>query len=527
MEPYRIIVVDDEDDIRSRIAGLVETRPDFSVVGEAANGFDALELAQKVNPHILITDIRMPFIDGLELMRQVRRDAPGVRFIVVSGFDEFDYAREAIKLGVSAYLTKPIKPTELFDVLDKVVKDLEGEELSQSEAEQLQKLYQKSVPLLIEQYINELLSGSTSHGQEALLAHNISFDTPYVVVSLRMRNQGLHSFSQQSEKSKLLVRDRVDSILKSADIDFVSTNTQNLLVYIIYIEGEKTAAESLSDSLALAVKLSAKFAHTDIAIGVSHPHIGASQLAEAFSQSEQALNAEAFVEADGVIYYDDLKTTRGATPSQGLSREEVHALDHVIRTGSASDIQEAFAQLKKRSRQIDCRVMAFHMGHVLFSFANALDIPIYTAIDGDPTIYLLNFIDMDAMLNWVEQMVIKLKSYGEAQKVSHVQEIVDGALEYIRANYQNSYLALEEVADSQGVSVSYLSTLLKRRGTSFLKYLTDIRIAHAKELLSLTGYRMIQIAELCGYNDAYYFSHSFKKYEGVSPRVYREQLSEK
>lgn len=105
---YKILLVDDEDEIRGRIASLIDQQSGFAVVGKAGNGHDAYELVEEIRPDVVLTDIKMPFVDGIELARMLKRDYPTVKVAFITGYDEFKYAQEAIELDVISYLMKPL-----------------------------------------------------------------------------------------------------------------------------------------------------------------------------------------------------------------------------------------------------------------------------------------------------------------------------------------------------------------------------------------------------------------------------------
>ena len=126
-DPYKIILVDDEDEVRGRISSKISDDSGFVVAGTAGNGYDALELIEKLSPQVVLTDIKMPYIDGIELAEIIRRDYPTVRIGFITGYDEFDYARQAIKLGVRSYLTKPLTQEDISEFLRKLKVELDDE----------------------------------------------------------------------------------------------------------------------------------------------------------------------------------------------------------------------------------------------------------------------------------------------------------------------------------------------------------------------------------------------------------------
>lgn len=183
---YRMILVDDEDDVRGRILSKINPESGFDVVGKAGNGYDALELIEKYKPHVVLTDIRMPFINGIELARIVRRDFPTTKVAFISGYDEFDYAREAIELNVVSYLMKPVTSEDIDEFLKKLKISLDQEFDFLSNTKLIQQKYNDSIPMLINSYLSsyrnkrELSEDDISHLEQ----YNIDFSNGNYLVGI-------------------------------------------------------------------------------------------------------------------------------------------------------------------------------------------------------------------------------------------------------------------------------------------------------------------------------------------------------
>ena len=166
MDPYRVLLVDDEEDIRVGISRKMDWAGlGFSLVGEAENGQDALEMAEQLRPDVVLTDIKMPFMDGLELCRILTQRLPAAKFVVFSGFDDFEYAKQAIRMNVSEYILKPINAPELSEVLRKLRGQLDTERAQRQDLEILRSRYEESLPVLRELFYAHLLEGRIPAGQ--------------------------------------------------------------------------------------------------------------------------------------------------------------------------------------------------------------------------------------------------------------------------------------------------------------------------------------------------------------------------
>ena len=156
-----MIIVDDEEEVKNRIVSKIPVDFGFEIVGLASNGYDALELIERVRPNVVITDIRMPFIDGIQLSKIIRREYPKTKIAFISGYDEFSYAKEAIELDVVSYLSKPITEKEVLSFLTKLKSKLDEEFQTLFNQERLDRMYQSNLPALIENQFNSLLHLTT------------------------------------------------------------------------------------------------------------------------------------------------------------------------------------------------------------------------------------------------------------------------------------------------------------------------------------------------------------------------------
>ena len=167
MELYRIILVDDEEEVRkSMIKKLDWEAAGFQVVGDAENGQEALEMIEQLEPDVLMTDIRMPYMDGLELVRRIRQKYPSMKVLIFSGFDDFEYAQQAITLNVTEYILKPVNVEELTEILSRVKIKLDQEIEERRNVDRLRERYQHSLPILREVFLNDLVRGNVQEGQE-------------------------------------------------------------------------------------------------------------------------------------------------------------------------------------------------------------------------------------------------------------------------------------------------------------------------------------------------------------------------
>lgn len=193
---YKIILVDDEDEVRGRISSKISAESGFEVVGTAGNGYDALELIEKYVPHVVLTDIKMPYIDGIELARIIRRDWPTIKIGFITGYDQFDYAREAVQLGACTYLTKPLTQDDISSCLVSLKQDLDTEYTENYNRERIAQRYQQYLPLLVDNwFVSVLASGKAANPDDIaqLRQYGVSLDdSAYIAACIRVERDVEH-----------------------------------------------------------------------------------------------------------------------------------------------------------------------------------------------------------------------------------------------------------------------------------------------------------------------------------------------
>jgi len=532
-ELYRMILVDDEDEVRGRISSKISNESGFQVVAAAGNGYDALELIEKHKPHVVLTDIKMPFVDGIELARTIKRDFPTTRIAFITGYDEFEYAREAVELHVTSYLTKPVTQSDISGFLDKLKVELDNEFKEKYNLDMLRKRYEQSIPLIIDNYFTSYLISSQSgktEDIENLRQYGIFLDDRKFITAFVQTERGQdHHDVVEYEKLKLSVRSVIQSILERHDYSYYSFHFNNGIVLVIK-NNSLNFMKKVDSVFYEMVKMVEQYLSIAIDIGVSNQHIGFSKLRTAYQESEQALGFSRFLNAGRIVYIDQLEKDRPKVLT--LSDTDINDIVYNMKFGSDQEIRNVMESLKlnalKDSKSItNFRPYIIAMVNVLVNFSESIGVDLDEVLGEDVLEKITRFRNLEQMFDWVLSVIIKLREMNLKNKMSNSQKMLDNAINFMERNYTDTTISMESVCDEMGISISYLSLLFKKeKQTTFVKYLTMIRLEKAKELLGMTGEKIIDIAGKCGYNEVYYFSHSFKKYTGVSPKKYREELKE-
>jgi len=530
---YKMILVDDEDEVRGRISSKISKESGFQVVAAAGNGYDALELIEKHNPHVVLSDIKMPYIDGIELARTIKRDFPTTRVAFITGYDEFEYAREAVELHVTSYLTKPVTQNDISGFLDKLKVELDNEFKEKYNLHILRKRYEQSIPLIIDNYFTSYLVSSQSgkaEDIENLRQYGIYLDDREFITAFVQTERGQnHKDVVEYEKLKLSVRSVIQSILERHEYPFYSFHFNNGIVLVIK-DNSLNFMKKVDSVFYEMVKMVEQYLNVSIDIGVSNRHSGFSELRKAYQESEQALGFSRFLNAGRIVYIDQLEKDRPSVLT--LSNTDINDVVYNMKYGSDQEIRSVMESLKLNALR-DCKSITnfrpyiIAMVNVLVNFSESIGVNLDEVLGEDILETMTRFRNLEQMFDWVLSVILKLREMNLKNKMSNSQRMLDSAINFMERNYADTTISMESVCDEMGISISYLSLLFKKeKQTTFVKFLTMIRLDKAKELLGLTSEKIIDIAGKCGYNEVYYFSHSFKKYTGVSPKKYRDELKE-
>lgn len=518
-ELYKMILVDDEDDVRGRILSKIKPELGFEVVGKAGNGFDALELIETHRPHVVLTDIKMPFINGIELARTIRRDYPTTKVAFISGYDEFEYAREAIELNVVSYLMKPITSADIDDFLKKLKISLDQEFEFLQDSNSLESRYKESIPILVNSYLNSYIQKKELSIEDIQKLENYGLELSkgtYVVGSISMTGDDI-------EESKIFIKTMVDKVFNTFDhcINFL---TPDHVVFIIKDKRIKAARE-LDLQLFEILKYAEEYRDLPIQIGVSKVFEDFKDFPMRYLDSNQAVRHSKYFNMGQIIYYEDIEDIE--IRNVMFEEKDLSEFEYQLKYGDKKIIREILYRLlsafdSKERIVLDHRVFNLKITNAILDFSSNLNIN-YADVSEEGILDHLNKInDQEEFVEYIMKIILRIRELNVKTQVNKTERIIASAIKYLDDNYKDPTISLETVSEELNISVSYLSMLLsKLKGITFNKYLIKVRMEKAKELLKFSNEKVINIATMCGYNEVYYFSHSFKKFTGMSPKEFR------
>ena len=516
---YRVIIVDDEPMIRRGLRETIEWDAlGLEVAGEAANGIEALKLIRAIRPEILITDIRMPEMDGLQLVQEVKKLDFDLKITILSGYSDYSYLKTAIQLGVDNYLLKPIDNDELISNLKNAVSEIEKE---------------AAIDLHIRQG-SELLRSNTLR---RLVAGNISLDelkekADFLNLSiLAVRYMcAVCSLSRQipADRREQLFRSMMNSVGDSFPGGrlFAFIDGDGSLALLAACDGAPKDETGLKGALDAIVARAAGQDDLALMIGVGQPVEHVSEIPDSYQSAKGSLEYGAIMKNSGVIWYDSVP--EASLPVRAFDRIDLEKLKGFIRRGQREAMQtylddeldDLIAQYAPSIKQVQNLLMHIAVRvtdcfREIYGSMNAFREPEH--FDFAQLFTLRRFSDMR---QWLYKLFDELFSQNEAV-MGKGSSLVGMAVAYIAEHYREG-VTLKQVAADCHINTSYLGQIFRKEtGSAFTDYVNTLRIQEAQRLLANPTLKVYEVAERVGFTDYHYFLKIFKKVTGFTPKDLR------
>ncbi|MDA3850950.1 MAG: helix-turn-helix domain-containing protein, partial [Spirochaetaceae bacterium] len=395
--------------------------------------------------------------------------------------------------------------------------------------EKLKKGYQESLPLLLDNYFTSLLvSGDQKGNDDAqwLERYGISLeDREYLCVRVQLERDEINRDVMDFQKLKLSLRSSLQSILERYDFHHYSFLFNNGIVLLIK-EKQPGFLQEIDRVFNEMVKIAQRFLSARINIGISRTYRGLRNLRHAYAEAEKALGQSQFMNS-GRIVYADAPASHEHSPVI-ISPEELRALEQLLKFGEEQEIRQRLKGIRGQAESnggANLQIFYISLVQLLIQYAQTMESDIPQLLGGDIFQILQGFSSLSSFFEWFESLLFQLREQNLSRRSKGSQSRLDRITLYMGEHYHQPEITMERVSEELGISVSYLSQLFKRHlNTSFVKYLTGIRMEKAREILTHRDDRIVEVASQCGYKDVYYFSHSFKKAVGVSPKKFREEI---
>lgn len=522
---YTVLLVDDEEEVIQVIMKKIDWEGlGFSVIGYANNGVKALEMVEEYQPDVVMTDIRMPYMDGMELAHRIREEFPGTKILIFTGFDEFEYAKEAVHLEVEEYILKPVNSVEMTKVFGQMKAKLDQEISEKRNTEILQKYYMDSLPILQANFYTTLIEGRIHENElsKYLSDYQISFSGPYYCCLVIHTSSGQIPGDMNPLLLAISVQRQAEERLKKRWNAKCFSYLGNA-VMIAQLKSRNEASE-LTDESDRFCKYAQRIIGAVVTVGVGQVCENILEMSQSYSSAREAVSYRAIYGASRAINIKEIAPQEKGEAD--AADDEIMALFKAIRMGSESDVTRSVDRYMEhlafveKSRQ-NYHIAVIELAGALYRFSAGNDI-----VAGDIRNLYGSLLDMEPekLRKWLVETCLSFRENLISARSRSTKSYVLKGQEYVRDNYANAELSLDHMCDVLNVSNSYFSTIFKREtGTSFIGYLTDYRMEQAARLLLETNEKNYIIAKKVGYLDPNYFSYVFKRAFGVSPSKYRAE----
>jgi two-component system response regulator YesN len=538
MDRYKIMIVDDEDEVRQGMMDLIPwSSLGYEFTGAASNGQEALDLCQQCRPDVIICDINMPIMDGLEFAEIVMKQMPQVKLIFLTGYDEFDYAQQAVKLNVDDFLLKPLTPDEMTQLLLRVKEDLDREIREKQDLQQIKLKLKESLPLLRERYLIQWVTGRVPYKKvlKSLESVGVTIEQQYwTVFVLHIEPLPTQSFRIDEELLTFAITNIGEEWIKdSFDAGYVWVNAMDQPVFVIssrFTNVQESEVRFMNSADQIRKTLE-KYLKVTVTVGAGRS-TRPENLPVCYKEALRALEYRFLLEESQVLFIKDLEQRK----SEQQSSEQISFLiDRIVnRIKVASEveltqwIEELFVEF--RSSPLSVELYKVHLIELVILLSKSFYEHIGSMSkteDGllHPILHLLQYSTLTQMKQYIEEVCLSIVRGVAGQREHFYEDVVEKAILFLNENYEDPHLSIQVICDHLHLSSSYFSLIFKKEtGETFVEYVTGIRLEKARELLRTTTLKAYEIAERVGFNNIHYFSMVFKKVVGVAPSEYRKQF---
>lgn len=543
MNEIKVFLVEDEMVIRRGIKNSIDWEKEgYIFCGEASDGELAYPMIIKEKPDILITDIRMPFMDGLELCKLVKEELPNIKILILSGYDEFDYAKEAIRLGVTEYLLKPISSGKLLEALNGVSESIRREKEDKDLVRKYMEEMRENTEHEKQKFFEQMIAGNLS------MADALETGKKYEMsLSAGMYNLLLFRFTlgEENRKSGELLGEAEYAIEKLTErLEYVFEFQRGVegWAFLLMADNEEQMSErvkELSKDLEEIMKNYSTIAYFG---GIGQPVARLRELEESFREAERALAARFTMELNRIISVDDIRMAQNVDTlddieitSFGEIEKTRTMLEKFLNNGVEDEIDE-FVDVyinelpEENLKSVLMRQYIIMDAYiVMMSFCEKIE-----GIEGEMQAQseelknsMKTIQTVEEIKNYIRMLLKKIIGVRDTISGRRYSDIIEIAKDQIRKTYMSDEISLNTVAAEVGMSPSYFSSIFsKEMGKTFVEYLTEIRMDRAKELLMCSSMKTSEIGYEVGYKDPHYFSYIFKKTQNCTPKEFRARGKE-
>lgn len=532
---YRMMIVDDEILVRVGLKSTIDWESiGFTIVAEASNGEQAYELFQKYSPDVVMTDIKMPKMDGLKLTELIKSQNPKVKVILLTCYDEFTYAREAIKLGASNYVLKSeIEDEELINLMKEIRSELDKEMDKIEKYSILQHQINSNLTVLKEKLLSDLIESKVTIDDEFNAKCedlNLNLEGKSFVLAV-MYKDNLKSFENYSEKDWQLMDSAIVNIameiLTEKGLKFLVGFRDNSLVLLIIndpaAKGEIEAAVKRIKEAAL------NYLNISLTVVLSSEYKDISRTSHAYKKCEERSQLMFYNERGSIIHSDRLSMDGINTVE--LKENYTKAVINYLDEENLEKAKETILNLEelfRRKHAVPFQVRLYYISlvndileHYYNSILDESELSCYSSYNS----LILNSEKLSditkAVITFIEGVINSIRQ----DRLANSKNVIHKSINYIEKNYSEK-ISLESIAEHVNLSKQYLCYIFKREtGENVSHYINKVRVEKAKELIKKYDYKAKELFDKVGFSDQHYFSKTFKKITGMTIGEYRKRIA--
>ncbi|MCX7708584.1 MAG: response regulator [Clostridia bacterium] len=534
---FKMLIADDEQIVLDSIKFIIEKNFEEVIVADTArSGRDAIEKAEMIIPDIVFMDIKMPGINGIDAIREIKLHNKNAQFVILTAYDQFDFAKEAVNLGVSEYLLKPVNRDKIIQVVHGIIEKIKSEREKRKRELELKEKFESVLPVLEYGFIYSILlfDDNARELENYMQILEIPEKSGYIMTmefgeSEKSGTMGNRiGLSVKSQSFYPYIRDAIKYCCRC----LVGPVMLNRIVVFVPCEVSDDEYNYRLEALNIARNIYAKISEkvdADFCVGIGRIYTGIENLSRSYDESLKAIR---YAESKGIIHIMDV-------PSEGVYNSEYPVMKEKLllekaSQGDTSVCLEAFSFIfdwlvaEYNEKPLKIKGKLFELIVLLQRTASDYGVD-ESEIAGkkDYFIEMLNIEDMGEIKAWCRQNIERVVNGINSIRDKKISTVILKAREYIDHEFQND-ITLEDVSKEVNISPHYFSKLFKEEtGENFIDYLTSVRIQKAKEYLNDGRYNMKEICYQIGYGDPNYFSRIFKKIVGITPTEYKDTVSKK
>lgn len=534
----KVFLVEDETIIREGLRDIIPWQQyGYTLVGDAGDGEQALPMIRELRPDVLITDIKMPFMDGLALSSLVSRELPNTKIIIISGYDDFEYARQAIRIGVEQYLLKPITKAMLIKTLNEVQEKIQSEREQENYLEKFRSEVQEYEQFSRRRFFEQVVAGQLS--VEEIYEHADKLN-----IAIHAQCYNIIMYSIQAKTDAVLHRDEhADTVSQIRDglNQFFMLYPEylmfrwNLTTHAVLIKGDQTQIDALTQRCVEAIRAQVQPFEAEakwyVAIGNRTERL--SGLPACFDEVSHIFSYRHLLNMQHILTKENTDGLMGGEDENSLNNIDMTKIDPGILRGFLQNgqleeiddfVEEYVGSLYDAAgSKLFCQYLMLNVRFTTIAYIEELGYSQEKFLDMLPGVQKIGqSMTSDELKDYIRGMLKGALELREQESKSQSRGIVRQALEYIDRNFADENLSLKEVAGYTNVSANYFSAVFSQEmRQTFVEYLTQKRMERAKELLRQGDKRSAEVAAEVGYKDPHYFSFVFRKTQGCTPRDYR------